>query len=369
MDNINTVPDFRNDQDPNNITDLAFQSVEVPRPEEKQEMERARDSVVTVHSEKEMVSEIEKQSQIHSETDLPNVGGDLDAFLPIKKVPLSTETGGYSKAHSIRLEKDGQEVEMGTVTSDYVLVSNFQLMDVIKEIMDTTGMIFKPVRKFFNGKQFRYLWRIVDAGLEVKVPQIGDVMGLMLQTTNSYDGSLKAGISIILERLFCLNGQTSNEYGWGFSFRHYRKDGIMDWKQNILTASQILQGRQIELLPQRFADACGKLVKPIDFPELAVIRNNNDYLGNLPAQQFAQTMDKMMLDGMVTDPDHYTAYDLFNAGTNVLWHQEKMTTATFKNNALVVDGMLKYGKDTWDNPNPVNPNQMSIPMDDNPAHS
>ena len=51
-----------------------------------------------------------------------------------------------------------------------------------------------------------------------------------------------------------------------------------------------------------------------------------------------------IFDGMVTDNNSFTAYDLFNAGTNVLWHQKKMTTASFKNNALVVDGMMNYGK-------------------------
>ena len=75
------------------------------------------------------------------------------------------------------------------------------------------------------------------------------------------------------------------------------------------------------------------------------IRTNDDYLGKLPAQQYAQMLDKMYDDGMVTDGSSFTAYDLFNAGTNVLWHQKKMTTASFKNNALVVDGMMKYGRD------------------------
>ena len=95
---------------------------------------------------------------------------------------------------------------------------------------------------------------------------------------------------------------------------------------------------------------------------MATIRTNDDYLGKLPPQQYAQMLDKMYDDGMITQPDSYTAYDLFNAGTNVLWHQKKMTTASFKNNALVVDGMMKYGRDITPEVF-TDPNQISIELD------
>ena len=67
--------------------------------------------------------------------------------------------------------------------------------------------------------------------------------------------------------------------------------------------------------------------------------------------------------------DSFTGWDLLNSGTEILWHQKKITQGAMTNNSHVVDGLLKYGQDTWDDPNPVNPNQMSIAMDDNPAHS
>ena len=300
-------------------------------------------SQVQVYSENQVDSEIQKLSEIDTESDLPNVGGDLDAFLPINKVPLTTDMGGYSRAHSVRLEKDGKEVEMGVVGENYLLVPNKQLMEVAQGIIDISGLSFKPIKKFFNGKQFRYVWQIEDAGLEVKVPEVGDVMGICMMMNNSYDGSLKAGIQLFLMRLACLNGQTSREYGWGIDFRHYNTNGI-DWEQNIIKAGSILKGKQIEALPTRFANDMSNLLSPITLQDLSNIRQNDEYLGKLPAQQYAQMMDKMFDDGMVTDSNSFTAYDLFNAGTNVLWHQKKMTTASFKNNALVVDGMMNYGK-------------------------
>ena len=48
-----------------------------------------------------------------------------------------------------------------------------------------------------------------------------------------------------------------------------------------------------------------------------------------------------------------------NAGTNVLWHANKLTNATFTNNTMVVDGLLQYGKDTYDGP-VVDPNQTEM---------
>ena len=144
-------------------------------------------------------------------------------------------------------------------------------------------------------------------------------------------------------RLACLNGQVSREFGWGIDFKHYSRDGI-DWEQNIIQASKVLGGQQMEALPTRFANRIGDLVEPITLQDMASIRKNEDYLGKLPTQQYGQMIDKMYDDGMVTDSKSFTAYDLFNAGTNVLWHQKKMTTASFKNNALVVDGMMRYGK-------------------------
>jgi len=316
--------------------------------------------IIVPNSENNISSLVEVNSVIHTESDLPNIGGDLDAFLPINKVPLSTDMGGYSKAHSVRLEKDGKEVEMGVVGKDYLLVPNKELMDVASEIMGMSNLNFKPTKKFFNGKQFRYVWQIDDAGLQVEVPKVGDMMGLCLMMNNSYDGSLKAGIQIFLMRLACLNGQVSRQFGWGIDFKHYSRDGI-DWEQNIIQASKVLGGQQIEALPTRFANRIGDLVEPITLQDMASIRKNEDYLGKLPTQQYGQMIDKMYDDGMVTDSNSFTAYDLFNAGTNVLWHQKKMTTASFKNNALVVDGMMKYARDI-SNDTLIDPNQISLEL-------
>ena len=99
MDNTNTVPDFRNTQDPNNITDLAFQTVEVPRTEEIQELERSQETISVV-----------QDSPVITNSFDPNI----DPYIDIVKVPLTTEHGGESRAHSIRIP-EWNDREIGVV--------------------------------------------------------------------------------------------------------------------------------------------------------------------------------------------------------------------------------------------------------------
>ena len=107
-----------------------------------------------------------------------------------------------------------------------------------------------------------------------------------------------------------------------------------------------------------FVEACGKLQKPVDNTDIALIRER--YLNKLPMQQFGQLIDKYLAD------KDYTAWGLLNAGTNVLWHPDpenpkRLTNANFSNNTIVVDGLLQYATDTYDG-DTVNPNQTELPL-------
>ena len=64
------------------------------------------------------------------------------------------------------------------------------------------------------------------------------------------------------------------------------------------------------------------------------------------------------MDKYLTDSD-FTAWGMLNAGTNVLWHANKLTNANFSNNTIVTDGLLQYGTDTFNAPF-VDPNQLTI---------
>jgi hypothetical protein len=283
----------------------------------------------------------------------------LDPFTEIQKLPLQTQYGGLSKAHSIRLMLKGKDTEMGIVKENYLCVSNKEISEVGREIRNASGMHWELQKVFFDGKVFRETWLCKDGGLEAKVPEVGDVVGLVMEVVNSYDSSTKAGILCYFMRLVCKNGMRSKTHKFGYEFRHTLNNQL-DWQSEINQSVAQLTGRNPEYMLNQFSQACGKLQKPIDFQELQVLTDNDKYLGKLPTQQYGQIVKNMLVSKEYPQSGtEFTAWDLLNSGTQILWHQKKITQGAIKNNALVVDGLLQYGKDTYDEPF-VDPNQTDI---------
>jgi len=283
----------------------------------------------------------------------------LDPFTEIQKLPLQTQYGGLSKAHSIRLMLKGKDTEMGIVKENYLCVSNKEISEVGREIRNASGMHWELQKVFFDGKVFRETWLCKDGGLEAKVPEVGDVVGLVMEVVNSYDSSTKAGILCYFMRLVCKNGMRSKTHKFGYEFRHTLNNQL-DWQSEINQSVAQLTGRNPEYMLNQFSQACGKLQKPIDFQELQVLTDNDKYLGKLPTQQYGQIVKNMLVSKEYPQTGtEFTAWDLLNSGTQILWHQKKITQGAIKNNALVVDGLLQYGKDTYDEPF-VDPNQTDI---------
>ena len=274
----------------------------------------------------------------------------LDPFTEIQKLPLQTQYGGLSKAHSIRMMLKGKDTEMGIVKENYLCISNKEISEVGSEIRNASGMQWELQKVFFDGKVFRETWLCKDGGLEASVPQVGDIVGLVMEVINSYDSSTKAGILCYFMRLVCKNGMRSKTHQFGYSFRHTLNNEL-DWQAEINQSVIQLTGNNPQYMLNQFSEACGKLQKPIDFQELKLLSENNAYLGKLPTQQYGQIVKNMLVsEEYPQSGNEFTAWDLLNSGTQILWHQKKITQGAIKNNALVVDGLLQYGKDTYDEP-------------------
>jgi hypothetical protein len=158
-------------------------------------------------------------------------------------------------------------------------------------------------------------------------------------------GDNQKEVGIVKENYLLIENQKISEIG--HTFWHTKNN--VNWANEISRATQVLRNQSGSRL-QSFAEACGRLQKPIELQDVANIREN--YLSKLPTQQFGQMIDKYLID------KDYSAWGLLNAGTNVLWHSNKLTTANFNNNSLVVDGMLEYGKTLT--PDTTDPNQLSF---------
>ena len=280
---------------------------------------------------------------------LKNYGGKLDPFMEVQKVENRFPDGTINPTcYSIRMEG----LFIDNVSKKYLLVPNRELVDIGHEIMDKSGINFEHQKRFFNNNgNFKDIYFAKDSGLEKPVREVGDLIGMACEIQNSYggQGSCMAGIKFYFQRLACLNGMISNLFGFGHTFKHSL--GNIDWQDQIMQATSVLRNESEYRLTQ-FVEACNNLQKPIDTTEIKLIREG--YINKLPKQQFGQLMDKYLTD------NDFTAWGLLNAGTNVLWHADKLTNANFKSNAMVTDGLLQYGKDTLDVPF-VDPNQLAIP--------
>jgi len=287
------------------------------------------------------------ESEVVTEPVIKNWGGNKNPFMGIEKVNNYFPDGTLNPMTYSILGEDGTQFK--DVSSNYLPVSNKDLVDVASQIMVDSMIDWNHEKRFFSDKgSFRDIYYANDSGLEKSVSEVGDLIGMVLEVTNSYNGSSRAGIKIYFQRLACLNGMTSRAYGFGHTFTHTAQN--LNWEEQIIQATNLLRNQSEHRLG-KFVDACGKLQKPIDNTEIKLIREN--HISQLPGTQFGQMMDKFYKD------NDFSAWGLLNAGTNVLWHANKLTNANFENNTIVVDGLLKYGKDT-EATSFVDPNQTEM---------
>ena len=164
---------------------------------------------------------------------------------------------------------------------------------------------------------------------------VGDTIGLGLNAWNSYDGSVAFNLRFLAFRLECLNGMVSNDVFHSFKFKHDKSSEGYD--KEIIQAGQMLNKADERL--DTFVDSCNKLLTTVNTEDLAIIRKK--YLSNLPTNIFGKIMDEYLIQ----DEYKTTAWDLTNAATRILWHNESPTITDYKHNQYVVDQMFQYAHD------------------------
>tara|TARA_S200002703_G_scaffold149281_1_gene146685 strand:+ start:313 stop:1266 length:954 start_codon:yes stop_codon:yes gene_type:complete len=277
----------------------------------------------------------------------------LDPFTEVVKVPLSTDEGGYSSAFSVRLP-ELQNKEVGIVKKEYMAVSNLDIHKVGEAIRQQSGLQWKYLKTFFDGKMYKMSYICKDSGLQAQVPNmaVGDTIGIVMDEVNSYDGSVSAGITFSFLRLLCTNGMTSKQFGFGHTFKHTNKN--LEWDSNIYQACNLLNNNGSVKLTN-FVNACSNLQRPIEFPDLRQLTESKAYLHNLPTTQYGQIVRNMFIAkesngdrkyGMASN--QFTGWDLLNSGTEILTHKNKPTQGNMRNNIIMTDGMLNWGQDKKD---------------------
>ena len=268
----------------------------------------------------------------------------MNPYLPIRKVPLDFE-GISSSAFSVQTErppkvsKDGMSMtipewkETGVVGHSYLLIPNQEVKDLVDQLTTSTPWQWNVVREFFDGKRYVYTLATKDLTHEVEV---GDSIGLGINAWNSYDGSVSFHLRFMAYRLICLNGMTSYDAFFQYRFKHDKSSE--GYAEEIDKASKLFDNADTRL--STFCERSKKLLSPMPIKELQDIRNN--YLHDLPTSIWGKVVDKLFLDKSKT-PTNYKAWDLMNAATSVLWHNEKPTVSDYKHNQYCVDNLLRYG--------------------------
>tara|TARA_R110002110_G_scaffold115354_9_gene286096 strand:- start:595 stop:1401 length:807 start_codon:yes stop_codon:yes gene_type:complete len=256
-------------------------------------------------------------------------------YNPIRKVPLDYQ-GIASSAFSVQTEENNDGLseykEVGVVRNNYLLIPNAEVKDLVDSLVSKTGWEWEVNREWSDGKRYVYTLMARDKTRELAV---GDRVGLGLNAWNSYDGSIAFNIRFLAFRLECLNGMVSNDVFHSFRFRHDKTSE--GYEKEIEQVGEMFNAADDKL--EVFADSCDKLLTTVNTEDLSTIRSK--YLNNLPTNTFGKIMDEFLIKSEYKN----TAWDLTNAATRVLWHNEKPTVTDYKNNQYVVDQMFKYAKD------------------------
>ena len=261
----------------------------------------------------------------------------MNPYAEIRKVPLDyqgVQSNAYSvQTHDINKDDRLEWKEVGTVSSNYLLVPNNDVVDMAVSIVDKSGINFEEDKAFFDGKRFVLSYIAKDDAIhEVGV---GDDIAIGFQMWNSYDGSTSLGFRMMLYRLECLNGMMSNTVLDKYRFRHDINSD--NWQEDLEIVSHKLKAasrgdnNSIHGMIENFR----KLdTAKVGVDELSYLRYNN--LDKIPTSVWGSVMDRYL------EKPKYTGWNLLNAATDELWHKEKPTVASYNHNASIVDGLCNW---------------------------
>ncbi|MBC8294594.1 MAG: DUF932 domain-containing protein [Pelagibacterales bacterium] len=260
----------------------------------------------------------------------------MNPYLPIRKVPLDYD-GITSSAFSVQSERDTGWKETGVVGSNYMLLPNTEVRDAAEQVASESKIDFIHDKTFFNGKNFVYSMKSNHVAGEVAP---GDDVALGIQFWNSYDGSRAFGFAMMLYRLVCTNGMMSKDHFSTYRFKH--EPTSENWEENlteVITNINVLANGTDRL--DKFIKNLRELNKlHVTTDVLCDIRYK--HLKDVPVSIWGQIVDRFLLKGnsqQSPPSEAYTGWNLLNASTDLLWHKENPTIASYNQNQIVVDGL------------------------------
>ena len=258
----------------------------------------------------------------------------INPYGEIRKVPLDYQ-GITSSAYAVQRQDIKSEgglkwKECGIVSNNYLLVPNSEVRDLASEIATESKLSWEPMKTFFDGKRFIYFMQSKTNTTEIVK---GDDVALGMGFWNSYDGSTALQFRTFLIRLVCTNGMITKDFMNLMRFKHNKiSEGYED---QIINAAKVVDncGDDIKTVTKRMR----KMVEtPVDLNELANIRNT--YLSHIPVTLWGKISTHFLWE--MENYNNVSMWDFYNACTDVLWHDEKPTVASFEHNQVITDKLL-----------------------------
>ena len=265
----------------------------------------------------------------------------MNPYLPIRKVPLDYN-GISSSAYSVQMrhepDKDTPITDMawreaGVVGHSYMLLSNEDVKSAANQVAEECNVDFSFDKTFFNGRSYVYSMKSDHVVGEVAQ---GDDVALGMQFWNSYDGSKAFGFAMMLYRLICTNGMMSKDHFNTYRFKHEPKSE--DWEENleqvVTNINNLSNGS--DSLNRLLGNLRGLNQLNVTTDELGKLRHN--HLKDIPVQLWGNIVDNY------TNPNNHVPHNgwtLLNTATDLLWHKEKPTVASYSQNATIVDGLCR----------------------------
>ena len=258
----------------------------------------------------------------------------ISPFVPIIKTPNYAENSGNLTGYSVEIEDPTTESgyrHLGNVSAKYLLLANEEVRELALEIAGQSGLPFKESRIFWDGARFAH---IVDF-LKRETIEEGDEVGLSLITRSSYDKSWRYECALMGKRFLCDNGALSGEFFSRVSFRHVKgesSDEAQSWKEVVRKGLSVVGHVPENLI--RFAQGLRALKSQgMSDDHLREVWKRMPSIGD-------SIMGKIM--ARYVEHEEPTLYGFMQAGTNVFWHNEKMTSADFRNNDTFTTELLTY---------------------------
>jgi len=261
----------------------------------------------------------------------------MNPYQEIRKVPLNFN-GIQSAAYAVqRLDEEKGWKEAGVVGHSYMLLENKEVKEIADDIVDSAAINFEVDKEFFNGKNYMLSYKATDCLDTMTVPEIGD-LNLGIQFWNSYDGSRSFGFSLMLYRLVCLNGMMSKLHLQNHRFRH--APGSEDWNNQleaIVHNINLSQDGNNQGLNQMVEGIAALNDLRITSKKLGEVRHN--HLKEIPTGVWGEITDRF-LNPEGKYHSETSGWGLLNASTDILWHKEKPTLASYNHNAIITDGLI-----------------------------